>query len=89
MKTKQSTAKNDITATSPIVTDASHPKDSTIKGNTSGYDDENYEYPEDFNAGKDNVRYQSNPHESLQMNPYYNVQKFDGNNDAPVYEDLK
>ena len=89
IKSKQSTVRNEISATGPIVTDTSLPRDSTIKGSTSRCDDENYEYPEDFNSGKDNVRYQSNPGASLQMNPAYGMQKFDGSNNAPVYENVK
>ena len=88
IKSKKSTARNEVSATGPIVTDTSLPRDSTIKGTTSECNDENYEYPENFNSEKDNVRYQRNPGASLQMNPAYSVEKFDGSNNAPVYENL-
>ena len=86
IKTKQSTAKKDISATA---TDASLHRKFTIKGNTSSYNDENYECPDNFNQAKDAARYQSNPSATMQMNPAYSMEKFDGNNNTRVYENLK
>ena len=85
---KQPAAKTDISTISRVVTDASLPRDTTIKGkaNSCYTDDENYKYPEDFNS---ETRYQRTPSTKLQSNLAYAMERFDENADQPVYENLK
>ena len=90
-KIKQPAAKTEISTIGRVVTDASLPRDTTIKGKTNGCytDDENYEFPEDFNSEITTVRYQRTPCTKLQSNPAYDMEGFDANADQPVYENLK
>ena len=87
-KIKQPAAKTDVSTIGRVVTDASLPRDATIKGkaNSCYNDDENYEYSEDFNS---ETRYQRTPSTKLQSNPAYAMERFDENADQPVYENLK
>ena len=89
IKVKQSIAKNDISASGTFVTDASLAKDSTIIGNTSSCNDENYESLENFNSAKDTTSHQNNQSPPVQMNPAYSMETFDGNDTTCVYENLK
>ena len=90
-KIKQPAAKTDISTIGRVVTDASLPRDTTIKGkaNDCYNDDENYEFPEDFNSETTTVRYQRTPSTKLQSNPAYGMERYDENADQPVYENLK
>ena len=76
IKSKQSTSRNENSATCPIVTDTSFSRDSTN------------EYQENFNSAKDNARYQSNTGASFQMSPDYSREKFESNDNAPAYKNL-
>ena len=83
-KIKKPTANKKPSPNCAVVSASSLPTDSTIKD--TNVDD--YEYPENIES-INNTRYQSTPSALLQPNPAYGMERFDKNDNTPVYENLK
>ena len=84
-KIKQPAAKHEISTIGRVVTDASLPRDSTIKGKPTICSDENYEYPENFDSAPNTERYQRTLSTKFQPNPAYSMESVDN---QAVYENI-
>ena len=63
-------------------------KKAALTSTTGSFDNENYEFPENFQQPKVTSRYQSNPITTLQVNPAYGVTQASKNSEK-IYENLK
>ena len=87
-KLKKRSTRSEVSVVNTRAIATASSKKATITSNTSSYDNENYEFPENFQQPKVTSRYQSNPITTLQVNPAYGVTKASKNSEK-IYENLK
>ena len=86
-KIKGKGTRSEVSTANTGATATASPKKATITSMTGSFDNENYEFPENFQQAKVTARYQSNPITTLQVNPAYGLTQASKNSEK-IYENL-